>query len=155
MGSLSLLQRIFPTQGLNPGLPHYKQTLYQLSHQGSWRILEWVAYPFTSLSPVDLPDPGIEPGSPALQANCLPTEPWGKPCGRNCKLRWVKQTLVTMNYTPSSGCHSCSIHVSIEHLLWSRHSREKWKSRHSPGPEWTHYLANKLDLSMRKYLKNE
>ena len=29
-----LLQEIFPTQGLNPGLPHYRQTLYHLSHQG-------------------------------------------------------------------------------------------------------------------------
>jgi len=35
MGSRSLLQGIFPTQGLNPGLPHCRQILYQLSHQGS------------------------------------------------------------------------------------------------------------------------
>ena len=28
----SLLQRIFPTQGLNPDLPHCRQILYQLSH---------------------------------------------------------------------------------------------------------------------------
>ena len=47
-GSLSLLQGIFPTQVLNPGLPHYRQILYQLSHKGSLRILEWVAYPFSS-----------------------------------------------------------------------------------------------------------
>ena len=33
--SLSLLQGIFPTQGSNPGLPHCRQILYQLSHQGS------------------------------------------------------------------------------------------------------------------------
>ena len=38
MGSLSLLQRIFPIQGSNPGLPYCKQILYQLSHQGSPRI---------------------------------------------------------------------------------------------------------------------
>ena len=31
VGSLSLLQRIFPTQGLNPGLPHCRWILYQLS----------------------------------------------------------------------------------------------------------------------------
>ena len=30
-----LLQGIFPTQELNPGLPHCRQTLYHLSHQGS------------------------------------------------------------------------------------------------------------------------
>jgi len=35
VGSLSLLQGIFPTQGSNPGLPHCRQILYQLSHQGS------------------------------------------------------------------------------------------------------------------------
>ena len=33
--SHSLLQGIFPTQGSNPGLPHCRQILYQLSHQGS------------------------------------------------------------------------------------------------------------------------
>ena len=33
VGSLSLLQGIFPTQGSNPGLPHCRRTLYQLSHR--------------------------------------------------------------------------------------------------------------------------
>ena len=46
VGILSLLQGIFPTQGSNLGLPHCGQILYQLSHQGSPRILDWVAYPF-------------------------------------------------------------------------------------------------------------
>ena len=44
---LSLLQRIFPTQGSNPGLPHCRWILYQLSHKGSPGILERVAYPFS------------------------------------------------------------------------------------------------------------
>ena len=35
VGSLSLLQGIFPTQGLNPGLLHCMRILYQLSHKGS------------------------------------------------------------------------------------------------------------------------
>ena len=47
VGSCSLLQGIFPTQGFNPGLPHCRGILYQLSHQGSPRILEWAAYPFS------------------------------------------------------------------------------------------------------------
>ena len=51
VGSLSLLQGIFPTQELNPGLLHYRQILYQLSHKGSPRISEWLAYPFFSGSP--------------------------------------------------------------------------------------------------------
>ena len=49
VGSRSLLQGIFPIQGLNPGLPHCMQILYQLSYQGS-PIPEWVAYPFSSRS---------------------------------------------------------------------------------------------------------
>ena len=50
VGSLSLLQGVFPTQESNPGLPRCRWILYQLSHQGSPRILEWVAYPFSSRS---------------------------------------------------------------------------------------------------------
>ena len=46
VGSLSLLQGIFPNQGSNPGLPHCMRILYQLSHKGSPRILAWVACPF-------------------------------------------------------------------------------------------------------------
>ena len=35
VGNLSLLQVVFPTQGLNPGLRHGRRILYQLSHKGS------------------------------------------------------------------------------------------------------------------------
>ena len=52
VGNLSLLQGIFPTQGLNPGLSHGRRILYQLSHKGS----EWAfwansdrSHPSTSL----------------------------------------------------------------------------------------------------------
>ena len=45
---LSLFQGIyFPTQGSNPGLPHCRRILYQLSQKGSPGTLEWVAYPFS------------------------------------------------------------------------------------------------------------
>ena len=47
VGSLSLLQGIFPTQGLNPGLLHCRQIPYHLNHQASPRKLGWVAYPFS------------------------------------------------------------------------------------------------------------
>ena len=40
VGCHCLLQEIFPTQGLNPGLPHCRQTLYHLSHQGRSKIRE-------------------------------------------------------------------------------------------------------------------
>ena len=55
VGCRSLLQGIFPTQGSNPGLPHCRQILYQLSHQGSpllwWRFFLIV----TLLTASDLP----------------------------------------------------------------------------------------------------
>ena len=66
---------IYPIQGSNPGLPHCRQILYQLSYQETPRILEWVAYPFSR----DFPNPGIKPGSPALQVDSLPVELPGKP----------------------------------------------------------------------------
>ena len=72
VGSLSLLQGIFPTQGWNPGLLHCWWILYQLSHKGSPRILEWVAYSFSSGSS----QPRNQTGSPELQADFLPTELW-------------------------------------------------------------------------------
>ena len=43
VSSLSLLQGIFPTQGWNPGLPHCRWILYQLSHKRSPKILEYVS----------------------------------------------------------------------------------------------------------------
>ena len=50
VGSLSLPPGIFPTQGSNPGLPYCRWILYQLSHKGRPRILEWVGIPFSSRS---------------------------------------------------------------------------------------------------------
>ena len=58
------------------------------------RILEWVAISLSG----DLPNLGIKPGSPALQANTLPSEPTGKPNlikerlkdHNTVKLSWVK-----------------------------------------------------------------
>ena len=143
VGSCSLLRGIFQTQGSNPGVLHCRWILYQLSHKGSPRILQWVAHPFSRgsswprnrsrvfciavrfftswaskevkwnrsvvsdsvtpwtlayqvppsmgfsrqeywsglpvPSPGDLPDPGIEPGSPTFQADALTSEPPGKP----------------------------------------------------------------------------
>ena len=48
VGSLTLLQRIFPTQELNPCLPLWKWILYQLSHKEIPRTLESLTCPFSS-----------------------------------------------------------------------------------------------------------
>ena len=49
VGSLSLLQEIFPTRGSSPSLPHCRQVLYQLRHRG--RPYNLVAYNETLFSP--------------------------------------------------------------------------------------------------------
>ena len=77
VGSLCLLRGIFPIQGSNSGLPHSRWILYQLSHQGSPRILKSIAYPFSRGSSC----PGIKLESPAWQAGSLPTDLSGKPKG--------------------------------------------------------------------------
>ena len=53
-------------------VPHQARQSMEFSRQEYWSGL-----PFPS--PGDLPNPGIEPGSPALQADALPSEPPGKP----------------------------------------------------------------------------
>ena len=75
VGCHAFLQGVFLTQGSNPGLSHCSQILYHLSHQRSPGILEWVSYPFSR----DLPNPGIELGTPAFQLDSLPAELPGKP----------------------------------------------------------------------------
>ena len=80
-GSHSLLQGIFPNQGLNPGLLHCRQILYQLCHQGSPRTLEWVVYPFSSRAS----QPRNRTWSPAPQSDSLPTK-WPGKLRHHCDL---------------------------------------------------------------------
>ena len=75
VGSLSLPQGILLIPGLNPGLPHCRRILYQLSHKGSPRILEWVAYPFSSGSSW----PKDQSGVSRIAGGFLPTEQSGNP----------------------------------------------------------------------------
>ena len=54
VGSHSLLQGIFPTQGSNPCLLHCRRILYQLSHKGSPTVM-WVSHDYTCIT--SLPSP--------------------------------------------------------------------------------------------------
>ena len=66
--------------------------VYQASlSMGFSRQEYWNGLPFPS--PGDLPDPGIEPGSPALQADALPSVPLGKPTEIIIRKRQVKPTI--------------------------------------------------------------
>ena len=70
MGCHALLHRTFPTHGSNPVPLHCRHILYHLSHQGSPEHWSGSLIPSSG----DLPDPGIELGPPALQADSLPAE---------------------------------------------------------------------------------
>ena len=54
------------------------------------RILEWVAFPFSR----DLPDPGIEPRSPTLQADSSLSEPPGK---QDSNSTYLQRDAVSLN----------------------------------------------------------
>ena len=79
VGSRSLLQGIFPTQGLSPVLLHCRQILYQLSHHGvqfSHSVMSkslWRHEPQHARTPCASPTPGVYPNSCPLSRWCHPT----------------------------------------------------------------------------------
>ena len=102
VGSLSLLQAIFPTWGSNFTLqedssPAEPQGKPKNTGGGSLSLLQ------------QIPDPGIEPGSLALQADSLPIELSGKPLKFNIDiLKTIWRSSVVRGRIPCS--HHCSAH---------------------------------------------
>ena len=96
VGNRSLLQGIFTTQGSDWGLLHCRWILYQLSHQGSLRILELVSYPFSNGSSW----PRNQPGSPALQVDSLPAEVSEKPRQRYNQLQSESHSVLSDSLRP-------------------------------------------------------
>ena len=90
VGSLSLLQGIFPTQGSNPGLPHCRWILYQLSHKGSPWISKCWLKGFSWFQQADI---GMLPSEKLHQFTCQP----------NISILWIPRLLPTPfafhNYT--------------------------------------------------------
>ena len=70
------------------------------------RILEWVA--------IDRPNPGIKPGSPALQADSLPSEPPGKPIMKLKSESEVAQSCLTLSDPMDCSPPGSSIHGSLQ-----------------------------------------
>ena len=96
----------------------------------------WSGLPFPS--PGDLPDPGIKPGSPALQADALPSEPSGKPlitkevinsCSVVSDSLWPHESQQTGQLDPwlaDTILHHNTAMYSISLLSFQCHT-EKWK----------------------------
>ena len=83
----------------------------------------WSGLPFSS--PGDLPDPGIEPRSPKLQADCLMCEPPGKPRRRNVPQHCCS---VAQSYPTLCNPMDCSTPVFpvLHHLLELAQTHVHW-----------------------------
>ena len=92
----------------------------------------WSGWPFPS--PGDLPDPGIEPRSPALQADALPSESPGKPlsnfilcllnikmCPRFFHLKQVNKKIFLFHIHPLSRAFHC-LHFVTHRQCYQEHS---------------------------------
>ena len=86
VNSGSLLQGIFPTQGSNPGLPHCRQILYQLSHQGSphftykWAVMDDQGLRLSSSSFLCLSKREKGKGTPLYRGGYHQSEPHHSEC---------------------------------------------------------------------------
>ena len=74
-----LLQGIFPTQGSNLGLPHYRQMHYHLSHQRSPSLRHYGPQPVRLLCPLDSPGKNAGVGCHALLQGIFLTQGSNKP----------------------------------------------------------------------------
>ena len=101
VGSLSLLQQILPTKGSNPGLLHCRWILYQLSHKGSPRILEWVAFPFSSRSS----QPRDRTQVSCIAGGFLPAELQGKPKNTGVGSLYLLQQIFPIQESNQSLLH--------------------------------------------------
>ena len=79
----------------------------------------WSGYPFPS--PGDLPDPGIGPRSPVLQADSLPSEPPGKPSNN-------KQLEHVLRFTEAFNTLSAKIAAPVDLWVGKIRWRRKWQS---------------------------
>ena len=151
VGCHILLQGIFPAQGSNPHLQHQQVDSLPLSYPGSpgktecwlshfllfvtpWTVAHqappsmefsrqeyWSGVPFPSAG--DLPNPGIEPGSPTLWADTLLSEPPGNP------KKWERKSLsrVWLFATPWTVAHQAP-----QSMEFSR--QEYWSGLPFPSP---------------------
>ena len=139
VGCPAVLQGIFPTQGLNAGLPHFWWILYHLSHQGSPRILEWVA----NLFPRGSSWPRNWTRVSCIAVNSLPAELPGKPtCTEYCIF---KNTVCVCVYVCAALCNFLPYVY-----LWNHHHIQYVKLFHNyKGTPWRYpliFLPNLVKL---------
>jgi len=94
-------------------------------------------------SPGDLPDPGFKPGSPALQADSLPSEPQGSPYENT--VDQFHQILARTSSPPSPLPHM--------HTFWPLHSVCKWTRSRCSADTWKLcFLGFRAPLHLSRHL---
>ena len=104
----------------------------------------WSGQPFPS--PEDLPKPGIEPRSPALQTDSLPAEPQGKP------KYWSGQPIPSPGDLSKPGIEPRSPALQADSLplshqgnpLYSKENHKKKKKQKRQSIEWEKLFANDI-----------
>ena len=121
VGSLSLLQGIFPTQGSNPGLPHCRRILYQLSHKES---------PYNNM------EESQRNNAISKKLSIPPHRPWPIPICSKATLN----NIMLISPLPPSYKHSCSPNLSLlGHHVASFHRHLKSDSALSLS--WVSFMA--------------
>ena len=130
VGSLSLLQGIFPTQGLNPGLPHWRQIFLSVEPQGKPKntevgchaLLKWI-----------FPTQGLNPGLPHCRQILYPLNHQGSPVF----LKRVANPFYRGSFWPRN--RSGVSYIEGRFFI-------SWVTREGPGD--LEYMENTLDFIM-------
>ena len=93
----------------------------------------WSGLPFPS--PGDLPNPGMEPRSPTLQEDALPSEPPGKPVDMS---KFLKQKVKEESFIP---LFFFSLRQASNHRLWDRLAFAGTNFPVAPSPGRTSFLT--------------
>ena len=115
------------------------------------RPVYWSRQPFPS--PGNLPNPGIEPRSPALQMDSLPAEPQGKPKNTGVGCHFLLQVIFpTQGSNPGLlHCRWILCHLSHQGSPSSHYPSPQchtWVSHHR-GPRWVYAVATQTWQALR------
>ena len=107
---------------------------------------------WSGLTPADLPDPGIKPGSPALQADALPSEPPGKPLADQASHLIQIKSILWKSYNGSKpamqGVWRSELVVVLPNmrLLQREKQTERLGFNRDQRSEGTHFLNYSVDF---------
>ena len=133
VGCHVLLQGIFLTQVSNLGLPHCRWILYCLNHQGSPRILEWVAYPFSR---------GSSQPRNWTRVSCIAVgffTSWATMTLKNmssCKRIKQEFDSTVDNQIKLESIHSEIWMLQIKVIFWDQDSLKNWVNCTQPEQTW-------------------